>query len=91
MQTQKSATRDGYGKALLELGKINPNVVTMGVAIRSLYLVSKYISLSEEEAQAIVYHDGQYIGDNISVKNKEVPLTLLVHFADLWSSSVLEK
>ena len=29
MQTQKSATRDGYGKALLELGKINPNVVAL--------------------------------------------------------------
>ena len=29
MEQQKSATRDGYGKALLELGKINPNVVAL--------------------------------------------------------------
>ena len=29
MTEQKSATRDGYGKALLELGKINPNVVAL--------------------------------------------------------------
>ncbi|MEK6646823.1 MAG: HD domain-containing protein [Candidatus Firestonebacteria bacterium] len=71
--------------------KINPSLVTMGIAVRSLYLVSKYISLSDEEAQAIVYHDGQYITDNASVKHKEVPLTLLVHFADLWASSILEK
>ena len=63
----------------------------MGIAVRSLYLVSKYISLSDEEAQAIVYHDIQYITDNASVKHKEVPLTLLVHFADLWASSILEK
>lgn len=29
MPEQKSATRDGYGKALLELGKKNPNVVAL--------------------------------------------------------------
>ena len=29
MEQQKSATRDGYGKALLELGKQNPNVVAL--------------------------------------------------------------
>ena len=29
MEQQKIATRDGYGKALLELGKINPNVVVV--------------------------------------------------------------
>ncbi|MBI2659645.1 transketolase family protein [Candidatus Woesearchaeota archaeon] len=29
MEQQKAATRDGYGKALLELGKRNPNVVAL--------------------------------------------------------------
>src|SRR3989344_4642663 len=29
MEQQKAATRDGYGKALLELGKINKNVVAL--------------------------------------------------------------
>ena len=29
MEPQKIATREGYGKALLELGKINPNVVAV--------------------------------------------------------------
>ncbi len=28
-QNQKIATREGYGKALLELGKLNPNVVVV--------------------------------------------------------------
>lgn len=42
--------------------RINLDVVAMGLAVRSLYLVTKYIPLSE--AQAIAYHDGLYIDDN---------------------------
>ena len=60
--------------------KINPDVVAMGLAIRSLYLVTQYIPLSDAEAQAIAYHDGQYIDDNKIVAHKEEPLTLLVHW-----------
>jgi len=33
--------------------KINPNVVAMGLAVRSLYLVTQYISLSDAEAQPL--------------------------------------
>jgi hypothetical protein len=40
--------------------KINPEIVTMNIAVRSLYLVSKHIPLTEMEAQAIVAHDGIY-------------------------------
>jgi HD superfamily phosphohydrolase YqeK len=37
---------------------INPEIVAMGLSLRSLYLVSQYIPLSDAEAQAIAYHDG---------------------------------
>jgi len=43
----------------------------MGLAVRSLYLVTKYIPLSDSEAQAIAYHDGQYINDNKVIAHKE--------------------
>ena len=33
--------------------KINPDVVSMGLAVRSIFLVSQYIQLTEAEAQAI--------------------------------------
>ncbi|MDP3106212.1 MAG: UPF0175 family protein [Candidatus Methanoperedens sp.] len=36
---------------------INPEIVAMGLSLRSLYLVSQYIPLSDAEAQAIAYHD----------------------------------
>ncbi|MDX9745957.1 MAG: hypothetical protein WCX84_09145 [Syntrophales bacterium] len=63
----------------------------MGLAVRSLYLISQYISLSETEAQAIVYHDGQYIDDNKVVVHKEEPLTLLLHWADYWRAHIYEE
>ena len=46
METQKAATRDGYGKALLELGKINPNVVALDADLsdstRSEYFAKQF-------------------------------------------------
>lgn len=71
--------------------KVNPEVVTMGLAVRSLYLVTQYIPLTDEEAQAITYHDGQYIDDNKAVAHKEEPLTLLLHWADYWTAHIYEE
>jgi len=69
----------------------NKNQVEMQIANRSLYLVSKYIPLSDEEAQAILYHDGQYIAENRFIAHKECPLTLLLTFADTWTAAVYEE
>lgn len=71
--------------------KINPQEVYMGIAARSLYLISKYIPLSDLEAQAILYHDGQYVDSNREVVHKETPLTLLVHWADYWTAHIYEE
>jgi hypothetical protein len=69
----------------------NKELVYLSVPIRSIYLTLPYIELSEEEVQAIVYHDGQYVDDNASVARREEPLTLLLQYADTWSGFVLEK
>ena len=71
--------------------KINPDEVYMGLAARSIYLISKYVPLSDSEAQAILYHDGQYVEGNKEVAHHEMPLTLLAHFADLWTATVYEE
>ncbi|MCD6595657.1 phosphohydrolase [bacterium] len=68
----------------------NPEITAMGIGVRSLYIVSRFISLSAEEAQSICYHDGQYIPENRPVALKEKPLLLMLHYADLWTASVLE-
>lgn len=71
--------------------KTNQQMPYMGQAARSLYLVGKYISLSDAEVQAILYHDGQYIEDNRCVAHKEEPLTLLLHWADYWAAHIFEE
>jgi len=63
----------------------------MGLAIRSLYLVTQYIPLTDAEAQAIAYHDGQYIEYNKIIAHKEESLTLLVHWADYWTAHIYEE
>lgn len=71
--------------------RINQEVTAMGLAVRSLYLVAQYIPLSDEEAQAIAYHDGQYVEENRVVAHKESPLTLLLHWADYWTAHIYEE
>ncbi|HUV83844.1 MAG TPA: HD domain-containing protein [archaeon] len=70
---------------------INQDLVSMGLALRSLYLVSQYVSLSDEEAQAIAYHDGMYVPEGKSVSHREEPLLLLLHWADMWTAKMIEE
>lgn len=70
--------------------RFNKDLTYLSVPVRSLYLASKYIELTEQEVQAIVYHDGQYVDDNRSVATHEEALTLLLQYADSWSGFVLE-
>ncbi len=71
--------------------KVNPEVVAMGLGVRSLYLVAQFIPLTDAEAQAIAYHDGQYIEENRIIAHKEEPLTLLLHWADYWTAHLYEE
>jgi len=69
---------------------VNNDIVAMSHAIRSLYHVQRFVELSPEEAQAITYHDGPYTDGYKEVAMKEEPLTLLLHFSDLWHATQLE-
>ncbi|MFH1022880.1 MAG: hypothetical protein V1809_05785 [Planctomycetota bacterium] len=70
---------------------INPECPHMDLATRSLFLITPRVELTTEEAQAIRYHDGQYIEENHSVAHREMPLTRLIQYADNWSGGVLEE
>jgi hypothetical protein len=69
----------------------NTSLVYLSVPVRSIYFAMKFIELTEDETQAIIYHDGQYVDDNKSCASKEEPLTLLLQYADSWSGFVTEK
>jgi len=70
--------------------RFNKDLIYLSVPVRSLYLAARHMDLTEQEVQAIIYHDGQYVDDNRSVATHEEPLTLLLQYADSWSGFVLE-
>ena len=70
---------------------VNQELVHLDVPTRSLFLLAQHIPLSDEEAQAIRYHDGQHVPENQSVAHRESKLTLLLQYADNWSGEILEK
>jgi hypothetical protein len=75
--------------------KINPELVTINLAVRSLFLIGNRIALTEEEAQAIVAHDGIYPVrggvNNLDYHQKECRLQMIIHFADKWTAAVEEE
>ena len=74
--------------------KVNPDIVTMNLGVRSLYVISQHVTLSETEAQAIVAHDGIYPVNggvvNLDYHHKECRLQMILHFADKWTAAVEE-
>jgi hypothetical protein len=80
-----------YGYSASVPYSFNNSLTYLSVPVRSIYLALPYIHLSEEEVQAVMYHDGQYVDDNKSVATKETPLLLLLQYADSWSAFVTEK
>lgn len=59
--------------------------------IRSIQIVEKYIDLTEEENFAILHHNGMYGDLKYTLQGKETPMQLILHFADMWASRVMEK
>lgn len=90
LKNEPSEKQKQYGYPASKPYNFNTDLVYLSVPIRSLYLTAERFPLSEQEVQAIVYHDGQYVEDNKSVATKEERLTLLLQYADNWSGFVIE-
>ena len=58
--------------------------------VRALAIIAKYIDMTEEEQQAILWHNGLYGPFKYEIQGKETPLYLILHFADMWASRVIE-
>ena len=70
--------------------KRNPDLLPLDHATRSIKLATLFIDLTEDEEFAIRYHDGLYETANYGVKGHETQLYMILHWADMWSSRVLE-
>lgn len=70
--------------------KVNDDLSSIDHEIRSIKIAAKFISLTEEEELAILWHNGLYGNFKYQISGKETPLYLLLHFADMWASRVRE-
>ncbi len=88
----------GYVQNILASGKrsdkkpyeTNKDLLPVEHEIRSVQIISRYIELTEEESFAILYHNGMYGALKYQLQGNETPLQMLVHFADMWASRVIE-
>lgn len=70
--------------------KTNPELLYVPHEVRSVKIASRFITLTEEEEFAILYHNGLYGDFKYAIQGKETPLYLLLHSADMWASKVVE-
>lgn len=71
--------------------EVNKDLTAIDHEVRSVKIASKFIELTEDEELAILWHNGLYGTFKYQIQNKETPLYLLLHFADMWASRVVEK
>ena len=91
IKNESTEKQKAYGYPANPPYRFNNELTYLSVPLRSLYLILRLFPLTEEEVQAIAYHDGQYVEDNRSVATHEEKLTLLLQYADSWSCFVDEK
>lgn len=88
--------KDNYVPNILKSGKLsdakpyetNKELLYIPHEVRSIAIAERYIRLTEEEEHAIYYHNGKYT--HIGYDLKETPLMMILHFADMWCSRVVE-
>jgi len=90
--------KPNYNENILKSGGIsaskpyvtNPALLYVPHEVRSIAIAQRHIALTEEEEFAILYHNGLYTALGNSYKGKETPLSLMMHFADMWCSRVVD-
>lgn len=91
LENQPGEKQKKYGYAANMPYRFNDELTYLSVPLRSLYLILPFFPLTQEETQAIAYHDGQYVPENRLVAAKECELTLLLQYADNWSGFIVER
>lgn len=92
-----SPTQPMYVRNFLKSGKIgskpyviNTKLLAYPHEIRSCLIAEKFITLTEEETYAIMYH-ATSLGEMKYSYSKPTALLMLLFFADYWSSQILER
>lgn len=69
----------------------NRDLINVPHEIISIQIASRFIDLTEEETWAILHHNGLYGDLKYNLMGKESKLQMIVHFADMWASRVIEE
>ena len=91
--------KPNYVENVLKSGKVsdtqpfktNDELLYVYHEIRSVAIAQMFIDLTEEEQFAILYHNGMYGNLKYAYSGKETPLSLIIHWADMWCARVIEK
>lgn len=70
--------------------KINPDLLGIPHEVRSVAIIQQFVDLTEEEQHAILYHNGLYGPFYKEIKGNETLLYMILHFADMWCSRIVE-
>lgn len=70
--------------------KRNHELSAVPHAVRSIKLATLFIDLTEAEEWAILCHDGLYDFMYKELKGKETWLQMIIHWADMWASRIIE-
>ena len=68
----------------------NRDLLTLPHEVVSVVEATKFIDLTEDEQRAIAWHNGLYGCFKYDIQGKETPLYMIIHFADMWASRVVE-
>jgi 23S rRNA maturation-related 3'-5' exoribonuclease YhaM len=68
----------------------NKDLLAVPHEIRSIHIASQYIELTEQESFAVLFHNALYGDLKYAYTGKETPLSMLLHFSDMWCSRVVE-
>lgn len=70
--------------------EVNKDLKTLPHEVVSLIEIAKFIDLTEEEQRAIAWHNGLYGCFKYDIQGKETELYMIIHWADLWASRIIE-
>lgn len=90
--------KPNYVENILKSGKVsaaepfktNKDLKYLPHEVRSAIIAERYIKLTEEEEQAIIWHNGLYGDFKYDIQGKETALYMILHFSDMWCSRVVE-
>jgi 23S rRNA maturation-related 3'-5' exoribonuclease YhaM len=87
---QDKKNKGEYVRSEAKPYETNKDLLAVPHEIRSIHIASQYIELTEQESFAVLFHNALYGDLKYAYTGKETPLSMLLHFSDLWCAKAIE-